>query len=547
MCHDDVDLCEFMTLIGPCRFSSCIPSVTQEGGENWTPAHLTVLSAIPESKRGDDFISSETHTVMNKIAVQVCAALGMAGVVASLTTTPAGIQAAQSSVATVLPRDGEIHKMLAERVGVQDNAVGIVVCLLEPQSRRIISYGHRNAGDARPLDGDTVFEIGSMTKVFTALLLADMVAKKEVALSDPAAKYLPVGVKVPERNGRSITLVDLATHTSGLPFMPQNAPPPNDPAAAKYSAADLKQYVAGYQLPRDIGAAWEYSNIGYWVLSEALSSRAAKSYENLVRSRVIAPLKLANTDFVLSSKMKTNLAVGHDAGLQPAPVVSALGIYSIMPAAGALYSTVNDLSMLLSVAMGNERSPLGPAMETTVNTRRPSGSDNEQALGWTVIGKGDDQVIFRDGGTYGYASSMAWDPKKRVGVIVLSNQVGSVDDIARHLLRPHIPLAKPANTRHTEIAIDSTLLDTYAGRYEAESEGIFTVAREGNFLTIESPADWGLPKLRIRPESPRDFFASELPLRVAFKIDNDGRATGLLIYPPRGQKAVPARRLASVK
>ena len=485
--------------------------------------------------------------IMRKIALQVCAGFGMAVVLAGLRTILAGPQAAPSRGSLGLPSDGEIRKMLAERVGAQENAVGIVVGLLEPQGRRIIAHGHRNEGDSGPLDGDTVFEIGSVTKVFTALLLADMVRKDEVALADPAAKYLPASVKVPERNGRSITLLDLATHTSGLPFMPENAPAFNDPAAAKYSAADLKQYVGGYQLTRDIGSEWDYSNIGYWLLSEALSSRAGASCENLLHTRVIVPLKLANTDFALSPKMKANFAVGRDASSQPAPSVSSLPVYSVMPAAGGLYSTANDLLMLLAVAMDYERSPLASAMETTVSTRRPAGSGHEQALGWTVIGKGADEVIFRDGGTYGYASSIAWDPKKRIGVVVLSNQQGSVDDIARHLLRPNIPLATPATTKHTEISIDSKILDNYAGRYEAEGEGVFTVAREGNSLTIESPGDWGLPKLRIRPENIRDFFAAELPLRVTFQTGGDGHVTGLLIYPPRGQKAVPARRMSSNK
>src|SRR5438132_13025126 len=110
-----------------------------------------------------------------------------------------------------VPPDDEIRKILAERVGENEKAVGIVVGIIDPQGRRIISYGQRNAGDARPLDGDTVFEIASVTKVFTALLLADMVEKNEVALSDPAAKYLPsAAIKLPERNGHVITLVDLA-------------------------------------------------------------------------------------------------------------------------------------------------------------------------------------------------------------------------------------------------------------------------------------------------------------------------------------------------
>ena len=466
-------------------------------------------------------------------------AMAMA-ILASATASVAGIH-------SVLPSDDEIRKILVERVGANENDVGIILGIIEPHGKRIISFGHRNAGDSRPLDDDTVFEIGSVTKAFTALLLADMVQRREVALADPVAKYLPTDVKVPERNGHWITLVDLATHTSGLPFMPENAPALNDPAAAKYSSADLKQYVAGYQLKREIGAEWEYSNIGYWLLSEALSSRAGTDYETLVRTRVLAPLKLANTDFTVSPKAKKNLAVGHDAALQPAPTVSALGIYSLMPAAGGLCSTANDLLTFLSVAVGYERSPIAPAIKVTVSTRRPTGGSEDQALGWTVIGKTDDEIIYRDGGTYGFASSIAFDPKRRIGVVILSNQLGDVNDIARHLLRPDSPLAKPTNTKHTEIPIDSSLLDKYAGRYEAQGEGIFTVARENNFLTIESPADWGLPKLRIRPESLLDFFATELPVRVTFKIHSDGRVTGLLIYPPRGQKAVPANRLSSDK
>jgi hypothetical protein len=116
------------------------------------------------------------------------------------------------------------------------------------------------------LDGDTGFEIGSVTKVFTALLLADLVRKGEVALADPVAKYLPA-VKI--RNGSSITLLSLATHTSGLPFMPDDVPAFDDSAATKCAAAQLYQFLASYELPRHRGTKWDYSNIGYWLLGQA--------------------------------------------------------------------------------------------------------------------------------------------------------------------------------------------------------------------------------------------------------------------------------------
>jgi len=327
--------------------------------------------------------------------------------------------------------------------------------------------------------------------------------------------------------------------------MPATAPQLNNPAAAKYPGDDLKRYLASYKLARDIGSDWDYSNIGYWVLSEALAARAGRDVKDLIRQRVLIPLKTPDTDFELSPKMKENLAPGHDSTLQPAPVASTIPVYSIMPAGGGLYSTANNLLTFLSECMGHEPSPLAPAINVALSNRRPVQPGNEQALGWNVYGNDADQVIFRDGSSFGYASVMAYDPKSRVGVVVLTNQIGDVGDIARHLLRPDFPLAKPANTKHIEIALDSKVLDSYVGRYEAKGEGTFTIARENDFLTIESPVDWGLPKLRIRPESQQDFFAAELPVRVSFQTGPDGKVGSLTIYPPRGQKGVPANKLAT--
>src|SRR5262252_9343671 len=122
---------------------------------------------------------------------------------------------------TLLSTD-EIREILVRRVDQQKQAVGIVVGIIEPNGRRIVAYGNLASGDPRTLDGDTIFEIGSISKVFTSLVLADMVNRKEVALDDPAAKYLPEHVKLPERSGKSITLLDLATHSSGLPPLPSN-------------------------------------------------------------------------------------------------------------------------------------------------------------------------------------------------------------------------------------------------------------------------------------------------------------------------------------
>ena len=483
-----------------------------------------------------------------------CRLVGAAGLVAGLITVSAAqasaAQARQASDAVALPSDIDIRKVLVDRVDVlagKEDGIGIVVGIIGPQGRRIISYGHLNQGDPRPLDGNTGFEIASVTKVFTALLLAEMVQTREVALADPVAKYLPAGVKIPERNGHAITLLDLATHTSALPFMPDEMPAFGDSTAAKPSSADIYRFLAGYHLPRDPGVDWDYSNIGYWLLGEALASRAGMDFESLLRARVLAPLNLNDTAITPSARLRANLALGHDVSLQPAPYFSAGSTYALMPAAGGLVSTPNDLLGFLSAVMGYERSPLASAMAAMLSTQRPKSSGQRQALGWIVRGDGNDQLIFHDGGSFGFASSLAWDAKARIGVVVLSNQLSDVSDIARHLLRPNIPLAKPTATKHTEIALDADVLKTYEGRYEASSEGIFQVTLEATFLTIQAPPDWGLPKMRLRPENPRDFFATELPLRVTFQTDSGGHVTGMLVYPPRGQPALPAKRMISDK
>jgi serine-type D-Ala-D-Ala carboxypeptidase/endopeptidase len=133
------------------------------------------------------------------------------GLLASAIIGRAEVQTSRNPSEIVPPSDAQIRKLIAARVDAlagKEDGIGIVVGVIRAEGRKIFSYGHLNRNDPRPLDGDTVFEIASITKAFTALLLADMVQKGEVALADPVAKYLPADVKLPERNGHSITLLE---------------------------------------------------------------------------------------------------------------------------------------------------------------------------------------------------------------------------------------------------------------------------------------------------------------------------------------------------
>ncbi len=452
--------------------------------------------------------------------MNTCIILSALGLILSFKTAPA-----QSPVASRVPPDSEIRSILAERIDKQKQGVGVVVGVIEPTGRRIIAYGSLAVGDKRAPDSDTVFEIGSVTKVFTALLLADMVQRGEVALDDPISKYLPKEVKIPERDGRSIALVDLATHTSGLPRMPTNFSP-KDPANpyADYTAEQLFQFLSSYQLTRDIGSKFEYSNVGGGLLGQVLARRAGVDYEALVRSRIARPLGMTSTGITLSPEMKTRLAAGHNAELKAVPNwdIPALA------GAGALRSSANDLLAFLAANLGYANTPLAPAMAAMTKLRRPAAPLGEIGLGWLIRKTSDDEIVWHNGGTGGYRSFVGYLVGARTGVVVLSNTFTAtgVDDIGMHLLDPKVPLI-PAPREHKEITVDPKLFDSYVGKYQLAPDFILTVTREGDDLFAQATNQ---PKFRIFPETRRDFFYKVVDAQLTFETDEQGRANALVLH-----------------
>lgn len=346
--------------------------------------------------------------------------------------------------ADTLPTDAEISAVLTTRVETERRASGIVVGVIDAQGRRVIARGAPGAG-GRPLDGKTEFEIGSVTKVFTSLLLADMVRRGEVALDDPAAMYLPPGATLPERDGTPITLIDLATHTSGLPRLPGNLKPrnPADPYAG-YTDAKLYAGLRSARLNSPPGVAYAYSNLGAGLLGQLLARRAGLLYADLVTARITGPLGLTDTAITLSPEQKARRAVGHDEGLSP------VGYWTMdsLAGAGGLSSTADDLLAFLAAALGYGQTPLHGAMADQLVPRRPAGEGMEVALGWHILPIPGGEIVWHNGGTGGFRSFVGFDRARRVGVVVLVDTASPVggDDIALHLLAG-APLSKPKPVR----------------------------------------------------------------------------------------------------
>jgi CubicO group peptidase (beta-lactamase class C family) len=450
-----------------------------------------------------------------------------------------------------LPVSGtaEIREILVRRIDHQKQAAGIVVGIIEPNGRRVVAYGNLAKADPRTVDGDTIFEIGSISKVFTSLLLADMVNRKEVTLDDPAAKYLPETVKMPERSGKSITLLDLSTHSSGLPRLPSNLKPkdPRNPYA-DYSVDDLYQFLSGYALARDPGSEFEYSNLGGGLLGHVLACRAGTDYESLIRSRITRPLSMPDTGITLSSSMKQRMATGHNAMLAPAPNWDLPSLAG----AGWLRSSANDMLTFLEAFLGYKESPLAPAMKAMLEVRRPVGQ-TKIGLGWLIYSTDGREIAWHNGGTGGFRSFVGYDPKEHIGVVVLSNAStpSGVDDIGLHLLNPKLPLANPEPPKErTEIHIDPKLLDNYTGRYQVTPNLILEVTRDGDCLFAQGFAKGlaqatdqpiALPKFELFAEGEKNFFARVADHQYTFETGPEGRATSLILH--RAGREMPAVRL----
>jgi D-alanyl-D-alanine-carboxypeptidase/D-alanyl-D-alanine-endopeptidase len=342
------------------------------------------------------------------------------------------VAATAARLAATAPLDSaELRSKIKARVDGGKNT-GIVAAVITADGRVTIdAYG--DAGpDARPLDADSVFEIGSITKVFTATILMEMVERGDVALEDPVGTFLPASVRVPERNGRKITLLDLVTQSSGLPRLPDNLKP-SDPANpyADYTVEQMYDFLGRCQLTRDPGQQYEYSNLGMGLLGHALARHAGTTYEALVRNRILVPLRMEHTGIDLSGWMREHLVKGHDG---QGHVVANWDIPTLA-GAGALRSTLNDMILFARANLDPSGGRLQKTMQRTHEIRMPAGRDDMSiGMAWHVRRVGSQAITWHNGGTGGYRTWLGFDKARRTAAIILSNSQQGADDLGFELL-----------------------------------------------------------------------------------------------------------------
>lgn len=286
---------------------------------------------------------------------------------------------------------------------------GVAIGIEKNGEKRVLVYGA-----AKP---DSIFEIGSITKTFTGLILARMIEQHKVTLEEPVRELLPAGT-VAKPEGAEITLLDLVTQHSGLPRMPDNFHPANpENPYVDYRAADLYAFLAKHGVAKPAGAGFLYSNLGVGLLGQALADCAHTNYAELLKTEITDPLQLQDTAIALSPAQQQRFLPGHDARHKPAHAWDL----DAFAGAGAIRSTASDMLKYLEANLHPEKvASVQAALNLSHELRADVAPGIKIAFAWLY--NVEEGSFWHNGGTGGYSSFALFNPKGGYSVVVLFNQ-----------------------------------------------------------------------------------------------------------------------------
>ena len=402
--------------------------------------------------------------------------------------------------------------------------MGLSVVMSVRGEDQLFHYGQLSKQHPGSPTDDTVYEIGSVTKVFTGILLADAVANGGASLDQPAAAWLPAGVTMAESPTRPITLQDLATHVSGLPRLPNNLKPddPGNPYAS-YSVDQLHAFLEQHTPSRPPGSTSEYSNLAQGLLGHLLATHAKTSYEQLIRTRLAGPLDMGDTTITLSDDQRRRLAPPYRANLTP----DFNWDIPTLAGAGALRSTPRDMLRFARANLHPADDELGSAINLAWKQHQaPIGPSFAMGLGWRIARDGSTR--WHNGQTGGYHSALFVNRKLDSAVAVLTNTAtGEVDRLAEDLLRLAAGVSVTPRKFDAEVKIPLDIIKRYAGTYQLAPGMVFTVTVEDGDLMVQLT---GQPSFQVYAKSERVWFYKVVEATLTFEVDRQGNCTAVELF-----------------
>ena len=409
----------------------------------------------------------------------------------------------------------------------------IAIALIDSTGTYYFNFG-KTEDVGKKVNENTIYEIGSISKVFTGILLAQQILDSDLTLEDEINNLLHDGIVVPVIGDNEITLGTLTDHTSGLPGMPDNFAPanPNNPYA-DYTVKQMYEFISNYQPSREVGSEYEYSNLAQGLLGHLLSKNKNISYEKLMIETIADPLGMTDTRIEFSERMKNNLAHGHSGG----QVVENWDIPTLA-GAGAIRSSTLDMAKFISANLGYVNSPITDAMYLSHKIRHDkagSNGDMSVAMGWHIRKEEGLDVYWHNGGTGGYRSFTGFVKETGKGVVILTNSSQNSDDIGFKLLDVSSQLRSKFKSDAIELA-ESTL-SKYVGVYELSPDFKISVTKEGKQLFAQAT---GQDRFEIYPETDSLFFITVIDAKISFQL-KEGIVESFMFL--QGGQKIPGKKI----
>lgn len=438
-----------------------------------------------------------------------------AAITASLVATVAG---AQTKLDALVDR-------LAQPYIDSETVVGMTVGVIQGDAQAVRGFGCYAEGDSRTPDGKTIYEIGSVSKVFTGLLLADAVVQGRVTLNTPVNELLPKGVILKPRGDQLAELWHLSTHTSGLPRLPDNLEPsdPNNPYA-DYDGKRLGVFLNSYQPRKRPCEVNSYSNLGTGLLGLVLAREQKTDYPSLLEQRIAEPLGLSDTTIKLDEEQRRRLAPPHVEGGSAGHNWD----FDTLAGCGAIRSTADDLLTFAKAYLDPQEGELREAIGLSwcVHQKPIEEGDFAMGLGWHIAHDG--QTRWHNGQTGGYHAAIFVNRPLKIAAVVLTNTATmEVDALAQDL----VVACAGQNVKPREFEkapeVSAEVLKRYVGKYRLAPGAEFTVSTKGGKLMVGLT---GQPTFQVYPSSETEWFYKVVEATLTFQVNGEGECTAVELF-----------------
>lgn len=399
--------------------------------------------------------------------------------------------------------------------------VGLVIGLINRNGVHYFSYGKTDISGSTKINQDNIVGVGSLYKVFTGLVFADMVDQGSLSLNDPVNKYLPQAHQITSQKAKGMTLQHLVTHTSGLPKRLSNV----------NSVDTLYKAVSTYNYKVPVGEKNIYSNVGMALLGHIIEKRSGKTLEQLVKTRITQPLNMGDTRHILDSTLMDKLAPGH---LDSRKIATSGQDHKRMDLGytyGGLYSSANDLSVLIKSYLNSDDSELSQVLNMTLEKLMNKNRKQPLGFAWKIHSQTGSDIYNHSGSQSGYQSFIGFNKEKGYGVVLLANS--QTDDnlvnIALNLLSEG-KVGLPDFSKPPEVKLPAEHLSQFIGQYKSsnpEDNAVeFSIVNGRLFYSEATAQGKMIREVYVYAKSENEFFFKEIPVELVFKADEE---TGVML------------------